>query len=51
VIARRNQHAKSEATRQKAMEILYQRKYEELLASWLRRLREDSNVETFLNES
>lgn len=36
--------------RQKAMDVLYQRKFDEMLLSWLRRLRADSEVQIYLNE-
>jgi len=39
------------ATRQKAMEFLYQRKFDEKLVSWLRHLRADAEVEIYLNET
>ncbi len=35
----------------KATELLYQRKYEEMLIPWLRNLRANAEVEIFLNES
>ncbi len=39
-----------DAMRNRAMEILYQRKFDEHLITWLRRLRSDTEVEIFLNE-
>jgi len=40
----------AETARQKAMELLYHRKFEELLIPWLRNLRANAEVEIFLNE-
>ncbi len=45
------QHASAETLRNKATEILYQRKFDESLVSWLRHLRADSKVEIYLNET
>lgn len=42
--------ASSEAARNKALETLYQRKFDEFLVSWLRTLRAESEVKTYLNE-
>jgi peptidyl-prolyl cis-trans isomerase SurA len=38
------------SARQKAMELLYHRKFEELLVPWLRNLRANAEVEIFLND-
>jgi peptidyl-prolyl cis-trans isomerase SurA len=43
--------ASIEATRNKAMEYLYQRKFDEQLSSWVRRLRADAEIEIYLNET
>ena len=43
-------NASTTTARQKAMELLYQRKFEELLVPWLRNLRANAEVEIFLNE-
>lgn len=51
VLEKRPAHISSEAMRNKAMEILYQRKFDELLGSWLRQLRNDAEVEIYLNET
>jgi len=42
--------AEGASLRQKAMELLYHRKFEELLVPWLRTLRANAEVEIFLNE-
>lgn len=39
------------ANRQRAYEMLYQRKFEELLVPWLRNLRANAEVEIYLNET
>ena len=51
VTEKRPAHVSSEAMRNKAMEILYQRKFDELLGTWLRQLRNDAEVEIYLNEN
>lgn len=51
VIKQRSRQASSDAMRSKAMDILYQRKFEELLVSSLRRIREEAQVDIYLNES
>lgn len=40
-----------ESLRSKAMDLLYQRKFEEQLTTWLRRLREEAEVEIYLDEA
>lgn len=50
LLDKRNQPVCSETVRSKAMEILYQRKFDELLVPWLRHLRSDAEIEIFLNE-
>jgi len=51
LIDARQEHVASEALRNKAKDILTQRKMDERLGTWLRRLRDDSQVEIHLNES
>ncbi len=51
VVEKKNECVSSEAMRNKAMEILYQRKFDEQLISWLRHLRNDAEVEIYLNEN
>jgi len=45
VLGRRSQDNSSEAARNKATEILRQRKYHELLEAWLKRIRSEAKVE------
>lgn len=44
VMEKRTQQTSSDAMRNKAMDILYQRKFDEQLVSWLRRLRAEAEV-------
>lgn len=48
VVENRLQQNASEMQRNKAMDILSQRKFEEHLSSWLKRLREDAEIKTYL---
>jgi peptidyl-prolyl cis-trans isomerase SurA len=51
---KRNLNAKkvsAKEQRNKAMEFLYQRKFDEQLVSWLRRLRADAEIKIYLNEA
>lgn len=50
IAANKNQN-NAEAMRSKAMELLYQRKFDEQLVPWLRRLRADAEVKIYLNET
>jgi peptidyl-prolyl cis-trans isomerase SurA len=51
MLEKRSAHVPSETMRNKAMEILYQRKFDELLVTWLRQLRNNAEVQTYLNEN
>jgi len=51
VEARKTQHNSSEAMRNKAMDILYQRKFDDQLASWLKQVREHAQVEIYSDAS
>ncbi len=48
VVERKIQQNTSETMRNKAMEVLYQRKFEEYVASWLKRIRQEAEVKIFL---
>ena len=47
VVKRKMQQNTTEAMRAKAMDILYQRKFDDHLASWLKRIREDAEVKVY----
>jgi len=47
VVERKIQKNNSEAMRNKAMDILYQRKFEDQLTSWLKRIREDAAIKIY----
>lgn len=49
-VASKNHQKNSTEVRNKAMEFLYQRKFDEQLVIWLRRLRADAEVKIYLNE-
>ncbi len=49
IIEKRTRTTPNEALRNKAMEVLYQQKFDEQLISWLRRLRANAEVEIYLN--
>lgn len=51
VVERKAQNNASEAMRNKAMDILYQRKFEDQLGSWLKRIREDAAVKIYAHAS
>lgn len=44
-------HASKEELRNKAMDTLFQRRFEEKLMTWLRRIRDEAEVKIYLNES
>jgi len=46
-----NAKGDGDSLRHKAMEKLYQRKFEEILVAWLRRLRSDAEIKIYLNET
>ncbi len=43
--------ASKEDLRMKAMDIIFQRKFEDKLVTWLRRIRDEAEVQVYLNES
>ena len=47
VIERKMQKNTSEASRAKAMDILYQRKFEDQMTSWLKRIRQDAEIKIY----
>lgn len=47
MVERKMQKNTSEAMRNRAMDILYQRKFEDHLASWLKRIRQDAEVKIY----
>lgn len=51
VIKRRSHLSSVESMRNKAMDILFRRKFDEQLISWQRRLKEDAEVQVYLDES
>lgn len=51
VLGRRTPKVSSHIVRNKAMEVLYQRKFDELLPPWLRNLRANAEVQIYLNET
>lgn len=51
VLEKRTQPVASVASQNKAADILYHRKFDEALLSWLRHLKSDAEIEIYLNES
>jgi len=51
VLAVRQTPVTSQATRNKASDLLFQRKVEERIATWLKRVRDEAEVQIYLNEA
>lgn len=54
LLAKRSPHAQAQSptqARSKAMDTLYQRKFDELLVTWLRHLRSEAEIKIYLNET
>lgn len=51
VLEARQSQVTSEATRSKAQELLFQRKVEQRMITWLKRVRDEAEVQIYLNEA